>query len=122
MKQSSMSDGKIGSAGFTRLRRHAVDRISSTSLGIALGILSLPIPCAAQLAPPGEDGIARVGTVLLEQFVEGSFGALVTVVAGLVAIVSAAMGAYRAAMSCLIVAVGAFTLRTVVEIFFGPIF
>ncbi len=51
--------------------------------------------------------------------IEGSFGALIMVVAGLGAIVAAAMGAYRAAVGMLVVAVGAFILRSLVSLFFG---
>jgi hypothetical protein len=52
-------------------------------------------------------------------YLEGSFGALVMVVAGLIAIISAAFGQYRAAMGCLIIAVGAFVLRSFVSTFFN---
>jgi NhaP-type Na+/H+ and K+/H+ antiporter len=52
-------------------------------------------------------------------YLEGSFGALVMVVAGLVAIISAAFGQYRAAMGCLIIAVGAFILRSFISTFFN---
>lgn len=93
-----------------------VDRDSAIISGSAIAI-ALLYPCVS-LAQ--EEGIRRVSLLLLEELIEGPFGALVMIVAGLVAIVSAAMGAYRAAMSCLIVAIGAFTLRTFVEIFFGP--
>ena len=51
--------------------------------------------------------------------IEGSFGALIMVVAGLGAIIAAAMGAYRGAMGCLVIAVGAFILRSIVTLFFG---
>ena len=73
----------------------------------------------AQLGEPNDNKIAETANVILTQLIEGSFGALVMIVAGLVAIVAAAMGAYRAAMACLVIAVGAFILRTFVEIFFG---
>ena len=56
---------------------------------------------------------------LLFDLIEGAFGALVMVVAGLAAIISAAMGAYRAALGMLVVAVGAFILRSLVSLFFG---
>ena len=39
--------------------------------------------------------------------------------AGLASIVAAAMGAYRAAVSLLVVALGAFILRALVSLFFG---
>lgn len=51
--------------------------------------------------------------------VEGAFGALIMVVAGLGAIIAAAMGAYRAAVGMLVVALGAFILRALVSLFFG---
>ncbi len=51
--------------------------------------------------------------------IEGAFGALIMVVAGLGAIIAAAMGAYRAAVGMLVVAVGAFILRALVSLFFG---
>ncbi len=54
----------------------------------------------------------------LFQLIEGSFGALVMVVAGLGAIIAAAMGAYRASMGMLVVAVGSFILRSLVSLFF----
>ncbi len=55
----------------------------------------------------------------LFQLIEGSFGALVMVVAGLGAIISASMGAYRASVGMLVVAVGSFILRSLVSLFFG---
>ena len=62
----------------------------------------------------------------LFMLIEGSFGALIMVVSGIGAIISAAMGAYRAAVGMLVVALGSFILRALVTIFFGggftPIF
>ncbi len=55
------------------------------------------------------------------KWLEGGFGALVMIVAGLLAIVTAAMGAYKAAMACLIIAVGTFILRAVVTLFFADV-
>ncbi len=52
-------------------------------------------------------------------YLEGSFGALIMVVAGLIAIISAAFGQYRAAISCLVIAVGAFILRSFISTFFN---
>jgi hypothetical protein len=40
----------------------------------------------------------------IESLLEGAFGALVMVVAGLAAVVTAAMGAYKMAMSCVVIA------------------
>ena len=66
-----------------------------------------------------DDTLIRMSVGNLFRLVEGAFGALVMVVAGLGAIVAAAMGAYRAAVGMLVVAVGAFILRALVSLFFG---
>ena len=55
----------------------------------------------------------------LFRLIEGAFGALIMVIAGIGAIVAAAMGAYKAAVGMLVVAVGAFILRALVSLFFG---
>jgi hypothetical protein len=68
------------------------------------------------------DTFVRVAIGNLFGLVEGSFGALVMVVAGLGAIVAAAMGAYRGALALVVVAVGAFVLRALVSLFFGDEF
>ncbi|MCB9030740.1 MAG: hypothetical protein H6619_06780 [Deltaproteobacteria bacterium] len=52
-------------------------------------------------------------------YLEGSFGALIMVAAGLAAIMAAAFGQYRAALGMLVVAVGAFILRSLVGTFFN---
>lgn len=52
-------------------------------------------------------------------YMEGSFGALVMVGAGITAILSAAFGQYRAALGALVVAVGAFILRSFMSTFFN---
>ncbi len=49
----------------------------------------------------------------------GSFGALVMVVAGIVAIMSAASGNYRTSMAVLMVATGAFILENLIDLFFN---
>lgn len=66
-----------------------------------------------------DDQLIRNAVGNLLRLVEGPFGALVMVVAGLIAIAAAAMGAYRQALSILIVALCAFTLRSLVSLFFG---
>ncbi len=52
-------------------------------------------------------------------YIEGSFGALIMVAAGLGAIMAAAFGQYRAALGLLVVAVGSFILRSLVGTFFN---
>lgn len=70
---------------------------------------------------PGEisdDAIAKAASTILT-LIQGAFGALVAICAGLGAILASAFGQYRAALSCLIVAVGAFILQNFVEMFFN---
>lgn len=69
-----------------------------------------------------DDELIRRAVGNLFQLVEGAFGALLMVGAGLVALVYAAMGSYRNAISMLIVAVAAFILRSLVSLFFGADF
>lgn len=53
------------------------------------------------------------------RYLEGSFGALIMAASGIAAIGSAAFGQYKAAMSCMVVAVGAFILRSMMNTFFN---
>ena len=55
------------------------------------------------------------------QWLDGGFGALIMIGAGLLAIVTAAMGAYKAAMACLVVAAGTFILRSFAKLFFPEV-
>ena len=52
-------------------------------------------------------------------YMEGAFGALIMVAAGIGAIVASAFGQYKAALGLLAVAVGAFVLRSLVSTFFN---
>jgi hypothetical protein len=69
-----------------------------------------------------DDSLIRNAVGNLFQLIEGAFGALIMVVAGILAIIAAAMGGYRAALGMLIVALGAFILRALVSLFFGADF
>jgi hypothetical protein len=66
-----------------------------------------------------EDGRIANAVATLFRYLEGSFGALIMAGAGIMAIASAAFGQYKAAMSCMIVAVGAFILRSFMNTFFN---
>jgi len=87
----------------------------------AIGVLLLSYGAVdgaiAQLAAEEELDQTRflAAVHVLLAYLEGSFGALVMVCAGIGAILSSAFGQYRAALSCLVVAVGAFILRSVLE-------
>src|SRR5262245_50079482 len=69
-----------------------------------------------------DDTLIRNAVGNLFMLVEGAFGALIMVVSGIGAIVAAAMGAYRAAVGMIVVAVGSFILRSLVSLFFGAEF
>ena len=51
--------------------------------------------------------------------VEGAFGALVAAVAGVAAIVAAALGGFKMAWSLVVVSIGAFILRSWIQLFQG---
>lgn len=52
------------------------------------------------------------------QLAEGQFGAMMTAIAGVAAIIASAMGGFKMAWACLVVAVGGFILRAYVGVFF----
>ena len=54
-------------------------------------------------------------------YMEGTFGALIMAAAGIGAILSSAFGQYKAALGCLIVAVGSFILRSFLATFFNDV-
>lgn len=89
-------------------------------LGVALliGGLSDIVVAQDRLDPDFKEERISNAVCLFFKLIEGAFGALIMVVAGLAAIIAAAMGAYRAAMGMLVVAVGAFILRALVSLFF----
>lgn len=126
-----------------RLKRHTlqVRRFLSARSGLVLSLLQrtdcrtalLLITCisvqmwaphAAAQSGPGM-GVAAGDRRLYEAaqrlflLVEGNFGALIMVCAGLASIIAAAFNQYRKAFSLLIVATGAFILRSLVVIFFN---
>lgn len=99
------------------------------ALGVVLltgGVVDLSLAQGQGQGPTGswteanfDDELIRSGVGNLFRLIEGAFGALIMVVAGLGAIIAAAMGAYRAALGMLVVALGAFILRALVSLFFG---
>jgi hypothetical protein len=68
---------------------------------------------------------SEAGAIIKEQLCKvmnllaGPFGALVMVVAGLAAVVTAAMGAYKMAMSCVVIACGSYLVEAFAKLFFG---
>lgn len=65
------------------------------------------------------DSLIRNAVGNIFSIIEGSFGALLMVGAGIAAIISAVFGSYKNATSMLILAIGTFALRTAVSLFFG---
>lgn len=92
-------------------------------LGILVATLGLSDSALAQgfvgnTGIGGEsDQIVQVIKIILA-YIEGPFGALIMIAAGLGAIASAAFGQYSAALSLFVVGVGSFILRNIVEAFF----
>ena len=92
------------------------------ALGVVLLTVGLITHASADPTVAGaefnDERIANSVNTLLA-YLEGSFGALVMVASGIGAILSSAFGQYRAALGCLIVAVGAFILRSILATFFN---
>ena len=57
--------------------------------------------------------------VFLYKALTGGFGALIMIVAGMGAILAAAFGQFKAALSALVVALGVFVLQIFIRAFFG---
>lgn len=88
--------------------------------GVSILALGLYKQALAQDEAP-EYNDERIGDAFdrVLTYLEGTFGALVMVAAGLGAILSSAFGQYRAALGCLVVAVGTFILRSFISTFFN---
>lgn len=91
-------------------------------LGVALLVGGMSQVSEAQGGQGFNDTFIKSAVGNLMGLIEGAFGALIMVVAGIGAIIAAAMGAYKAAMGMLVVAVGAFILRSLVSLFFGDVY
>ena len=83
---------------------------------LSLGTADLAFAQTDLVIDSGGKIASIVDAILL--FIEGPFGALIMVIAGIGAIVSSAFGAYRAALGLLAVAIGCFILRSLVKTFF----
>ncbi len=88
------------------------------ALGSAKGALAQLDSVSSDVGEYNDERIASA-VARIFTYLEGSFGVLVMVCAGLGAILSSAFGQYRAALGCLVVAVGAFILRAFVMTFFN---
>lgn len=107
-------------------RAHAI-RVAPSQKQIQLSLLALGVfflglgvstgTSAAQINYNDVRLAASVNAILT--YIEGTFGAMVMVTAGISAILSSAFGQYRAALGLLVVAVGSFILRSLVGTFFN---
>ena len=90
-------------------------------MGVALVTAGLVSGAIAQVMDDGEVNAERINYAVQKifKYIEGSFGMLIMVVSGLGAIMSSAFGQYKAALGCLVVAVGSFILRSVASTFFN---
>lgn len=91
-------------------------KIQRTVMGL-LGVVLLSATFVSDAhAGGGTFGFACQKMLLL---VEGAFGALVAAVAGVAAILAAALGGFKMAWSLVVVSIGAFILRSWILLFQG---
>ena len=109
---------KIGAAMQTPSSRHVQIMLMVVGVGILTFGLYRKALAAGDEPQFNDDRINNAFDRVLT-FLEGSFGALIMVAAGLGAILSSAFGQYRAALGCLVVAVGTFILRSFISTFFN---
>lgn len=93
-------------------------RVVLLLLGVGILGISLSGMAHAQSAITYENDRINDAISVVMQYIEGSFGALIMTAAGIGAIMSAAFGNYKVAMSLLAVAVGSFILRNFITAFF----
>jgi hypothetical protein len=98
-------------------------RVALFLVGIGLIALSGSFDATAQQMTTVKYNDTKVANAVnaVLTYLEGSFGALVMAAAGIGSIMSAAFGQYKAAMSLMIVAVGAFILRSFMSTFFNDV-
>lgn len=92
------------------------------AIGGVLLVSGMSLDAMAQaytaLSTYNDDRIAEAANVILA-YINGSFGALVMIACGVGAILSSAFGQYRAALGLMVVAVGSFILRSLVNTWFN---
>ena len=92
--------------------------------GISMLAISLSLDATAQgtggnTSTKYNDAKVANAVNAIMTYLEGSFGALIMAASGIGAIMSAAFGQYKAALSLMVVAVGAFILRSIMSTFFN---
>lgn len=104
--------------GATELPRILQDRAQFLLFAVGVVMLAGGSVSLAEAQEFNDFKIVQALTAIFT-YIEGTFGALVMVAAGIGAILSSAFGQYRASLSLLVVAVGAFILRSLVHTFFN---
>ncbi|NDC37711.1 MAG: hypothetical protein EBZ48_06625 [Proteobacteria bacterium] len=92
--------------------------VTILSVGILHGAHAVQGGGADMTTEFNDTRIANSVTTILA-YLEGSFGALIMVVSGILAVLAAAFGQYKAAMGALVIAVGSFILRSFMHTFFN---
>ena len=111
---------RIWFAGVRPEGRAAAERVLLFSAGVVILTAGLAGHLDAQgLTTHYNDERFSNAVNAIMTYLEGTFGALVMACAGIGAILSAAFGQYRAALSLLVVSVGAFIVRSVMATFFN---
>ena len=128
MKTIFLRTCQLVHANFVAPRKEVVQFLLF-GFGITLFTLSGVVGAMAQTGTDGLDvttyapnaNFGRMDNMIgiIMALIEGRFGVLVMLCAGIGAIVSSAFGQYKAALSLLVVALGAFILRTLVTVFFN---
>lgn len=115
----------------TACRKVAVAKIAPSTrqaqtILFAAGVTLLALGLSHDVLAASQGGVAEYNDTRITNalnmvltYLEGSFGALVMAAAGIGAILSAAFGQYRAALSLMVVAIGAFILRSLMSTFFN---
>ena len=85
---------------------------------LALSMSDLSVAQGGLTTKYNDERIANAVNAIMT-YLEGTFGALIMAAAGIGAILSAAFGQYRAALSLMVVAIGAFILRSLMSTFFN---
>lgn len=117
LKSSVLHLEQLGGACFA-----APTRAMGQAMLFGFGVFALVLGSmgAADAIGPGTYNDERIDEVLnrIFQYIEGAFGALLMTAAGIGAIFTAAIGQYRTSLGLLVVAVGAFILRSLISTFF----
>ena len=126
---------KIKNASVTLAQKIAAAKVAPTeaqartALFIA-GVSLLALGLSADVVAQGTGGFTQTNyndqkianaVNAIMTYLEGSFGALIMAASGVGAIMSAAFGQYKAALSLMVVAVGSFILRSLIGTFFNDI-